>query len=233
MKKVLELIEAALKALGESKATGARAESIKAHLESCASNAKAELEPARKEGGFTLLGLLVMVAMIGIMAGLALSARGDSFNATNVLNGYTALQSWPTNTAGTNGLNRLTGGPIFVGNQAQAGFYFTATPMVGITNSSTETVTLIRSYNAGPPVITTDTNGWTTRNDWEGTAALSITFTIPNQTNAWTFMTNLPETFVYGANWVGLYISTNNLNGGVFTNVDYGIVKKIIPIRYP
>jgi hypothetical protein len=53
-------------------------------------------------------------------------------------------------------------------------------------------------------------------------------------TNYFTWVTNLPEDFAGCANQCGIGTITNNLaSGQIITNLDTGIIKKQVPIRYP
>jgi hypothetical protein len=228
MKKVLEAIQAALKALTESKATGARAESIEAHLKACASNAAAELTDGAK--GFSLVHVLLAVAAIGLgtMAMLA-----DSFQVTNQLASAVAIVNWPTNSPSTNGNPTSTGGAISVANQEWAGFYFSG---YSTTNTnSTVTVTLVKGWGSTPTLYTYDATG-TNVNGINFETVATITLAIPivgSGVQGWS--TNLDRTLIGPANWVGIYSVTNGNAGsnGNLTNVVMGLNKKIIPIRYP
>jgi hypothetical protein len=163
----------------------------------------------------------------------------ESFNMTNSLNAAVGCVSWPTNTPGTNGIGALTGGPISVENQEWAGFYFSCQSTTN--TNTTVTLSLVRSVAASPPVVTFGTNGAMTRNDWESPSnavpltPILLTFTVSG-TNPFTWFTNLDRAQIGGARWVGIYAATNNqaaINGSVLTNVEAGLYKKIIPIRYP
>lgn len=241
MKKVLELIEAALKALAECKANGPRAESIHAHLNSCASNAKADLAEAaaaaeatkkagaadpKKEGGFTRLGLMLAVVVFGLLGLACLSAKGDSFGVTNWISHQTDLVSGPTNPVGTR-----VGGAISVKNQEGAGFFFSGYSTTA--TNSTLTVKLIRGWgDTSAKQDGADSIQWET-----GTPHGLLTFAIPivsSGLQGWT--TNLGPEVIRGANWIGIYSITNSAgtgDGNILTNVVMGVNKKIIPIRYP
>ena len=75
---------------------------------------------------------------------------------------------------------------------------------------------------------------WTYRNSWETPkGTLTFGWVVPVQTNAFTFVTNLGEGYVLSAMSIGLTAVTNNSTDTVFTNVDCGLIKKIIPTRWP
>jgi hypothetical protein len=168
------------------------------------------------------------------MAAIVAPALADSFNVTNCVANGVSITSWPTNSAGTNGLNQLTGGPISVANQEWAGFWFQCLPVAG--SNSTVTVSLVRSMAMNPPAVMFNTNGQMTQCDWEtpsnGIAPLVLTIPISG-TNAITWSTNLDRAQIGGANWVGIYAITNSGLGSSLSNVVIGLNKKIIPIRYP
>lgn len=243
MKKVLELIEGALKALKESGATGARAESIKSHLESCASNARAELpqteakgEP-KKEGGFASAVLLAVIGLIAL-ALLALSARSEtvyqSFGATNYIAGSTTITSFPTNVATTNAagtIGQRTGAAIFVGNQEHVNFVFMSEPVASDTTNSI-TFKLIRGYSSSTPTITSNTFGNATFAafpQWETQPTLTLAAQ-QQGTNSSCWSTNLAG-YIGGASHIGIYSEQNGFSTAL-TNFDVGLSKKIVPIVY-
>ena len=191
MKKVLELIEAALKALADSKATGLRAESIEAHLKACASNARADIGDGAKpkEAGFTRLKVMFAVAIVSLAGFFVSLAYADSFNTTNYIPSNTSSTpglgggGWggifPTNQPATNGIGTLTGGAIGLANQNFATFYFQAQGV--LTNQSQMAVglsniliQLVRApFDPSVPGVNVGTNIWTSgqtnvlQSDWE------------------------------------------------------------------
>lgn len=249
MKKVLELIEAALNALAACKAAGPRADSIKAHLESCASNAKAEVAQAAaqaaaaaaekaaaekaaaaKTAGFTRVGLLAVLCLIAAI-GVLLTARtkADSFNVTNIVASGVALTGPATNVAGVR-----NGTPISVANNDFAGFYFKGYSSTN--TNSTVTVSLVRGW---PPSVSTwyeyDSTG--TNVDgvyWEGSASKTLSISITGS-GVQSWFTNLEPEYVRGASAIAILTVTNSNAGvgSIITNADFGLNKKIIPIRYP
>lgn len=192
---------------------------------------------------------IVAAAAIGL-AGAPRGASGQSFNITNVVNPGVLIAGLPTNTLSpnfvvtgystngpvvtTNGFfpPQGTGNLIPVGNYERAGFYasgfFTASNSAG-----TISFGLVRSLAPMPPAVVTGA----------GTPALppgaipldttvtkTITFPIPAGTNVWCYWTtNLDETYVGVANWIGIETITNSTQFGSSTNVSAGLFRKIIP----
>ncbi len=252
MKKVLDIIKQALAALAEVKSAGPRADSIKAHLESCASNAQAELDDAAKAGraapepkakaGYGLLKLLAAMAVVCVFCvfcGLT-RIRAETFNTTNVLSNTNQVQMWPTNTPGQG-----TGTPISILNQDRVGFYFGAYVATnGNQYSSNVIVTILHGWGSSPPqsalrygtnLLSNNTTNLAYM-EWESpsnSTAMTLTIPIPVMTNYFAWFTNLEPPFVAGANWLGIYSLTPMGSNVFMTNVVMGLNKKIIPIRYP
>ena len=172
----------------------------------------------------------------GLALGLALAGSAgarQSFQATNNIAAGVACVGYATNAVGTNGCGLATGTAVSVENYEQAGFYLTALP-VGMTNTSTLTLILLRSWAAYPPRTCADTNGWTTNTDWESpSGGIVLTVSIPSQTNVFAWYTNLPTWQVGAARWLGLYAVTNSLPGSSLTNFNAGLARKLVPIRFP
>lgn len=227
MKEVLKFIESALKALTDSKATGPRAESIEAHLKSCASNAKADLADAAaakpgKEAGFALRGMLALIAVLALFVALLLPrARGDSFNVTNNLLGIKSYTSYPTNPVG-----ERTGQPIDVKNQESAAFFMSCYSDA-LTNCPFR-VQLVRGFGTTPTFWNSTSQDSATGVYWETSPSKTIDFTVTP--GVFGYVTNLEAEWLKPANYVGLYLITNNTT---ITNLNIGVNKKIIPIRYP
>jgi len=176
----------------------------------------------------------LMLVIIAFVTTPKAVAGPEAFGCTNSINSAVNLTSWPTNSMTTNSasnyVGQLTGGYLNVSDQSQAGFYFYCQSLTN--TNTTVTFTLIRSAVQGPPGVYQDTNGNITNIDWETTATL--TFSIPIVgTNPVYFITNLGESFIYPARYVGIYSITNSGNGSVLTNTSAGLIKKVIPTRWP
>lgn len=193
------------------------------------------------KGGFTLRAVMALVVIIGaILLCVSHRVKADSFNPTNVLNSGDTVVSWPTNVAGTNGIGALTGGAIDLRNNEWAGFYFSG---LSTTNTNTTvTAVLIGSSSSSQPLVTFNTNGVMTRNDWDTSTNAMLTLSATSgrgdltaPTNWWRWTTNIPPEWARRYNWAGLWsLTNNNANGQAgMTNFDAGLNKKIIPIRYP
>jgi hypothetical protein len=179
-----------------------------------------------------MIKLLSIFATFGLAA---ISARAASFNMTNVLNPNVSLVSYPTNVAGWG-----TGQPIDVRQFNSGDFFFRATP-AGACSNANIIVTLISSAAPQVPIVTTNggvnqitTNEW---NDPISGNSSRLQINIPHYgpgdcTNAICWSTNLPSSFLAGANWVSVYSITNNsTNSGAFnslTNVIAGISGKAV-----
>jgi hypothetical protein len=234
MKKVLELIESALAALKQSNVTGNRADSIRAHLESCASNAKASLAEAdppkpKPTSGFTSRALLGIIAIIGLVlfAAFLPTRAQDSFGVTNYIASAVDLRS----TVPTNASNFATGGAVSVLNQREAGVFLTAT-----NPGAASTVWLFFRRGFGPTSAAYRQNGSGVNNTlyWESDASLQIN--VPVAAGAMVgWSTNLSADYLAGANYLSIARITNSNTGsdGLITNVQIGVIKKIIPIRFP
>jgi hypothetical protein len=222
MKKVLDSIKSALAALAEIKATGPRADAIKAQLNAAASNTEAEIKDLAAQKGYSRLSLLVAAAVLGLL-GFALThrAKADSFGVTNALLGGNAIVNSPTNASGVG-----NGGAISVVNQGSAGFYASGYNTAG--TNATVVYTLGRGFGPTPAWYTTDANGTVNGLQWETSASLTLTVTAAQ--GAWGYVTNLDQTWLKGANYVGIYSTTAV---AAISNHTAGVVKKIIPIRYP
>jgi hypothetical protein len=235
MKKVLELIESALAALKQSNVAGNRADSIRAHLESCASNAKASLAEAdppkpKPTSGFTSRALLGIIALLGVLLFAAFhSTRAqDSFGVTNYIASAVDLRS----TVPTNASDFKTGGAVSVLNQREAGVYLTATNPT----ANASTVWLFFKRGFGPTSAAYRQNGSGVNNTlyWESDASLQID--VPVAAGAMVgWSTNLSADYLAGANYLAIARITNSNAGanGLITNVQVGVIKKIIPIRFP
>ena len=158
-----------------------------------------------------LLAILAFVAAFALLP--PAFAGSESFSATNnISNGGASILGWPTNNAG-----KYSGGAIALKNYSQVGFYFSGYQTSATV--STNTVILVRAYTDNQP----------TETQWDTTNQITFSW-ILNGAGNHTFLTNLGEAFVYPANWIGIRDLTNSCTSSVFTNVDVGIVKKIIPV---
>lgn len=174
--------------------------------------------------------------------GAATCAQADSFNMTNGLVGPMNLNSYPTNTPVTNSTSAgqavgvATGKQIDMVNYKDGMLYFHALPVVTNGVPFTNTIALARGDSEGPPVVTLATNGSgvVTYSDWATTNFQYISFVTPGNSNAINWSTNLSGSDVGSAHWLGMVAYSNNtIATATFTNVDAGIKKKILPIRYP
>jgi len=193
---------------------------------------------------------LLTAGMVLLGMGMALPAAADSFNTTNLLyfaataNTQGAITGWPTNTPASNGIGNGTGGAVDISNYHEVGFWFTG-DVIDITNGTitagTVTVTLLRSPSPRPPQVIYGTNvyvGGTNLQtcEWETTSNLvgGITLAIPiNTTNRINWFTNLPSWQIGSANWLGVFNITNSGVTYFITNMNMGVSKKILPVRYP
>ena len=174
----------------------------------------------KSESRFT--SLLLGLALIGLSAALTPPAHADSFQVTNIVNVSVSIVADPTNAN-----NILTGSAIPVPNQKELGFYIKG--YNANANASALTVKMIRAGGPGYPVINS------TNRDWEtaSAAALTITATTPAAVGPWYWYTNLNADIIGSAAYVGVLSVTNATASASFTNAEFGLVKKIIPIRYP
>jgi hypothetical protein len=186
---------------------------------------------------FGLVRLMVAVSLLALLATFAtvMPALADgyyqSFSATNYIAASTQLTSFPTNSAGTNGLNRLTGGAISMAGVEHAAFVFTSQPVNNdLTNSMI--TRLVRGYSSSTPILTADTNNGSLAAfpQWETLPSLTLIYS-HNGTNSTTWMTNL-DFYIQGCSYIGVY-SQSNGQGVALTNYDIGITKKRVPITFP
>lgn len=170
--------------------------------------------------GFTLCEIMAVLAVIALLAASVLPARAaESFNATNIVNNAVVINTDPTNSPGV-----LTGAAISVPNNDKVGFYIKG--YNANANASALTVKLIRSGAASPSISAT-------ARDYESAAAITITATTPAAAGPFYFYTNLDSTAIGSATAIGIANITNGTASASFTNADFGVTKKIIPIRYP
>lgn len=237
MKKVLELIQSAIKELGTPNSD--RGVAALQQLKAAESNIDAEVkhsappaEPAKqpdptkkKEGGFTRLGLMIVMGIMALVtAVLCATARaGESLNATNQLAQSVAYVSYPTNSVGTNGYALTTGGTVEVRNYNRIGV--SVTIQANAANTGNTLVQLIRSNKSSKP---------SSGADFESSPPPQLLFTIANNgTTLVKWYTNIDETILGPAtSYIGAYYATNT-GAGLITNFVVEIEKKIIPIRYP
>lgn len=187
---------------------------------------------------------LLLCALLALLALPA--AAGQTFNVTNNIAASTTVTAWPTNalttnlvvtttTYTTNGstittntygyyMGKSTGKYVGVQNQRSALLAVQCVPLV--TNATTFSLTLVRSSADAPPTVSA------TQNDWDTVHQATFTFLTQNTTSAVCYQTNLADTFVGDANWLGVYSMTPGTGSGV-TNLTISINGKILPIRYP
>ncbi|SPE60023.1 exported hypothetical protein [Verrucomicrobia bacterium] len=185
------------------------------------------------------------------------SLFADSFQATNLVQNAVAILGYPTNalllvtnSSGSNYVGTMNGLPVAIPNHGGAGgnplqFYMTGTGS-NTNKAGVLTVQLIRAYKSNPQVIMAGVTTYTTNNsvittnytppeiDWETTPSLTLTLTAGGPYPV-TMVSNL-DTYAGAAAALGIYSITNNDAGAttqVFTNCDFGVVKKILPIRFP
>lgn len=159
--------------------------------------------------------------IVGLAATLALgfaalTAQAESFNCTNVLNQTDTDLSWPTNSIGTNGLPRLTGGPISLQWATDnAGFSYKGYA----TGSATGNLIfyLVRSWADNPPTVSPLTTNLPPLNLWESSPG--ITLTVPIAAGIVSWGTNLSKELLGGANWIGIYAVTNTISTLSVTNL--------------
>jgi len=177
--------------------------------------------------------LFAAVAVIGLAAPSAFAAAGtESFGLTNIISTGTTMTAAPTNVAGV-----LTGGALNLDNVTQIGITVSgANTIGGVTNTSavlTEAPTtnylyleLVRSTVGYPPI----------GRDFETFPKWSWKVPI-NGTTRVVYTTNLAESYISDARWIGISACSNTCLSGVFTNAIGGnivtITKKIRAVQFP
>jgi hypothetical protein len=169
-----------------------------------------------------------------LLAGMCISAQAENFDVTNAI--YNSeIVSWPTNAVGTNGLGQLTGGAIGVANYRQAGLEIQGL-WLGTTGYSNQSgsglrLVLVRSAKDSPPGIGVNTNWATAYNDWETSQWLDLLMPFVNTNVPTSLITNLSETWLSPANWIGVYMASNGTQCTMITNPVVTLNKKVIPMR--
>ena len=162
-----------------------------------------------KRNIFALTAAAMMVAGV-------VSAMADSFNCTNTLNQADTNLSWPTNSIGTNGLPRLTGGPVNLQWATEnAGFSYCGYA-TGTSNGNL-IFYLVRSWWDNTPTVSALTTNMPPLNAWEQTP--SIILTVPISAGIVSWGTNLSKEVLGGANWIGIYAVTNTISTLSVTNL--------------
>lgn len=162
------------------------------------------------------------VALLAAFAPRAEAQTTESFSITNWVRPTNVISAMPTNSAGI-----LTGRPISVDNYDSVGIAVEGEGTVGgVTNIGNATsnniqFTLVRSRAAQP-----------TARDWESTSVQGLTVPM-NGTARVVWLTNLDNTFIGPARWVGISRMTNTCTDSALTNATVTLTKKIRPIRYP
>jgi hypothetical protein len=157
----------------------------------------------------------------------ALAQNSSSFDVTNNLSsGINYVANYPTN---ANFIG--TGTPVDLRSYNTSGFYFYG----AVSNNAAAIVgvDLVRSGITKGAVTNQFVGGYV----FEVTppAVWHISIPIPATTNAnFVWYTNLSNDFCGPAVRVGVFNLTNSLAAGqVITNLDVGVVKKIMPLAYP
>lgn len=161
---------------------------------------------------------LIPVLLAALAFALPLRADPDSFNVTNYILGATAYNSSPsTNPAGI-GNGRF----IDVRNYSSVDVVILGNAQP--TNACVLTLTLTAAPGLGgnPPAQT----------NWLTTNKFTVVFTSDGTSNRQSFKTNIPATFIQGADYLALDTVTN-VSGAAFSNAYIGVIKKIIPTRSP
>ena len=193
-----------------------------------------------------LVGLAVGAALL--CTTLAPVAYGSGaltfFQITNCLEGTNAITSFPTNSAGTNGMFQQTGRQIYIGNVRDFGLNLQGFLLnTNSANTSFVTFMICWSMAGGPPQVSYGTNVYTGNvtnlltSDWSATNNLfQLTVPLPPAyTNWFNWQTNITANGILGnlvqnANWIGVYQISNNVPvGDVFTNTALGVLTKLIP----
>ena len=157
-----------------------------------------------------------LTLLASILALAVTSALADSFNHTNILSQTATIQSWPTNTFGTNGLPQMTGGAIDLSRAGDnAGFYYGG--YATGTGTGSLVFYLVRSWWDNPPTVSASTTNLPPLNAWEQTP--SIILTVPTTAGVISWGTNLSKELLGGANWIGIYAVTNTLSTLPVTNL--------------
>jgi hypothetical protein len=196
------------------------------------------------------LGLLCLMLL-----GSEAQAQPVSFNTTNVLcgpgfgNGSQVIAGFPTNTlSASTGFGQGTGGTISVANNdfvlLCVRAYICTNVGGGTPTTNNLQLTLIRSASGNPPGVQTGTNCFTANgtnvqsSDWESWsnvvpyfAAITVPLNVSTGYVCW--QTNLTREFIGGANWLGIGNITLEATNAFLTNLNIGVAKKILPIRYP
>ena len=173
----------------------------------------------------------------------------------------TPISGWPTNTvSAATGLPQANGAAIDLHNYNYAQLYFTAYVATnsggGTPSTNNFTFTIIRGkslpgsggqgaptvyYAPNPLGLGTGTGSGALTNlqavGWETwTNSGGYTFTVPlvsSTAGAVCWFTNLDQSYIGPTYWVGVASCQLNATNACLTNVDVGLITKVIPIRYP
>lgn len=193
-------------------------------------------ERSRRLAVLTVAAAFWIAALLSF-AILASSGQAEqtyqSFGATNYIAANTTITSMPTNSPGTNGLNRQTGGWVSVENNERSSFVFFSEPVASNTTNNI-TFALVRAYRNPVTLSSNSVAGNGTFAAFAGCETLpSLTFTVAqNGTNATTWATNLDSYTQGGVAAVGIYSMADGYSSTALTNFDAGLSKKIVPIVY-
>lgn len=147
---------------------------------------------------------------------------GDSFNVTNTVNNATAINNYPTNAPGTNGVTLNTGQAVNVANYAEVGVLLTG-QIAGASNGIVN-VSFIRSLKPSVP---------SAASDWETSSTMTVSASTDSGGRLY-WMTNLPSYWVRPARYIGVSLITNTSPGtSSLTNFSISVGKKIIPVTWP
>jgi len=192
------------------------------------------------KGVLLLAGLGAAAALLCSEAPRALaSGLPSNLNITNCLAGTNVITSYPTNSAGTNGIPQQTGRAVYLGNVRSFEFGVQGF-LVNTGAATTVSMTLIPAYSGSQPQVTMGTNLLSVnvvtilQNDFLDPAqAYTVVIPIPaTSTNWYNWSTNMDvaASRFGNANWVGVYSISNNIpTSGQWTNVAAYVNTKLIP----
>ena len=188
-----------------------------------------------------IIGLVVGVVMLGASVAYGVGTP-QHFNITNYLTSGYSVTSWPTNSAGTNGIPQQTGTAVPVFNQEHFGLCFQGFAFTS--NNFTVGMDIRTAMSSGgyggKPIVSYGTNVYSTnatvllQTDWSTTPNW-VTFTVPAITNGWfNLQTNYSiqssQPPYSDANFIGVYSITCSVQASMWlTNTDLYVNGKLIP----
>ena len=187
-------------------------------------------------------------AVVGLMICGMLAVRSFGtgvplyFNITNYISSGYSVTSWPTNSAGTNGIPQQTGKPVPIYNAEHIGMSFQGFAFTSnnFTVGFDVRTAMSSGGYGGVPIVSYGTNTLSTnatvllQTDWSTTPNW-VTFTVPAITNGWfnlqtnwTIQQSQPP--YSDANYVGVYSITSTVAASMFlTNTTLSINAKLLP----